>query len=68
MVGQYYSGEEKEWEVVGMHRFYKLKQILPERPFSHASDRLIGGCDCGPPSNKFFGCLSRVPLNTISFG
>ena len=69
MASQYRGGEEdEEWKVVSMCGLYRFEQGLPKRPIPYASDRSVNGCNCRPSLNKLLRCLSRIPLNTISFG
>ena len=68
MVGQHGAGEEEEWEVVSVCRFHRFKQSLPQEPLPNTPNRPVNGRDGWSSSDKFFGCLSEVPSDTISFG
>jgi len=41
---------------------------MPQGPFPDSPNRPIGGRDGRSSLDEFFGCLSRVPSDTISFG
>ena len=50
-----------------IHRFYRLEQSLPKRPFPYALDWPAGRRNYGPSSNEFLGCLSLFSLRKISY-
>ena len=41
---------------------------MSKKPIPHALDRLAGGCNSGPSSDKLLRCLSRLSSNTTSPG
>ena len=41
---------------------------MPKRLVPYASDRLAGGCNSGPSSDEFPGCLLGLSSNTASLG
>ena len=41
---------------------------MPKRPVPHALDIPADGCNSGPSSDEFLGCLSRLSSNTTSLG
>ena len=65
MVGQHGGGKEEEWEVVSVCRFHEFKQNLPQGPLPNTPNKPVSGRDNWSSSNEFYGCLSRVPSNTI---
>ena len=68
MVGQHGSGEKEKWKVASLRKFHGFKQNLHQGSLLDTSNRSIGGCDGWSSSNKLFGCISRIPLDTTSFG
>ena len=68
MASQYGSGEKEEWKVVSMCGLHRFEQGLFKRPFPHASNRSVSGCNCGPSSDEFLGCLSRVHQIPLALG
>ena len=68
MAGQYCGGEEEEWKVASICRLHRFEQGLPKRLILHASDRSVSGCNCGPSSDEFLGCLSRVHQIPLALG
>ena len=68
VVGQYSGGEEEKWEMASMCGLHGVKQGLPKGSFSPASDRLVGGCNRGPPLDELFGCFLGISLDTIGSG
>ena len=39
---------------------------MSQKPFSHVSDRSVGGCDGRPSLDEFLGCISRISPDTTS--
>ena len=48
--------------------FTDLNKACPKDPFSHVSNRPVGGCNCTSSTDELPRRLSKVPSDTFNFG